>query len=143
MRGGKADRGVTFVTVLIVLGLAAGVLWAVGFGPAYVENLEVKRVLAEAANLSVHDGNDEHVRQFVFQRLHRLFDEQVEDHGRTVTAMRIDVDPGDLRIERTEVPKFVHIWLTYSRDVTVPVVNLERRMTFDDYAEQDLTPVVW
>ncbi|HEY6907832.1 MAG TPA: hypothetical protein VI356_00565 [Myxococcales bacterium] len=143
MRGGKADRGLTLVTVLIVVGLAAGVLCAVGFGPAYIENLEVKRVLAEAANLSVHDGNDEHVRQFVFQRLHRLFDQQVEDHGRTVTEMRIDVDPDDLRIERTEVPKFVHIWLTYSRDVTVPVVNLERRMTFDDYAEQDLTPVVW
>jgi hypothetical protein len=143
MRGCKADRGVTFVTVLIVVGLAAGVLWAMGFGPAYVENFEVKQVLAEAANLSVHDGDDEHVRQFVFQRLHRLFDQQVEDHGRTVTEMRIDVDNGDLRIERTEVPRFVHIWLTYSRDVTVPVVNLERRITFDDYAEQDLSPVVW
>lgn len=143
MRGGKADRGLTFVTVLIVVGLAACALWAVGFGPAYVENFEVKRVLAEAANLSVHDGDDEHVKDFVFQRLHRLFDQQVEDHGRTVTEMRIDVDRGDLRIERTEIPRFVHIWLTYSRDVTVPVVNLERRITFDDYAEQDLSPVVW
>ncbi len=143
MPPGKKDRGLTLVTVLMVVGLAAAVLCAMGFGPAYVENFEVKRVLAEAANLSVHDGNDEHVRSFVFERLHRLFDEQVEDHGRTVTEMRIDVDRGDLRIERTEVPKFVHIWLTYSRDVTVPVVNVQRRVTFDDYAEQDLTPVTW
>jgi hypothetical protein len=143
MRAGKAERGITFVTVLLVVGLAAGVVWAVGFGPAYVENFEVKRVLAEAANLSYRETDDEHVKDFVFQRLHQLFDEQVEDHGRTVTEMRIDVDRGDLRIERTEVPRFVHIWLTYSRDVTVPVVNLERRITFDDYAEQDLSPVVW
>lgn len=143
MRAGKADRGLTLVTVLIVVGLAAGVLWAVGFGPAYVENFEVKRVLSEATNLSYQDGNDEHVRDFVFERLHRLFDEQVEDHGRTVTEMRIDVDRGDLRIERTEIPRFIRIWLTYSRDVTVPVVNLQRRITFDDYAEQDLTPVKW
>src|SRR3954469_9066219 len=143
MRAGRSDRGLTFVTVLIVVGLAAGVLFAMGFGPAYVENFEVKRVLAEAANLSVHDGNDEHVKDFIFQRLHRLFDEQVEDHGRTVTGMRIEVDRDDLRIERTEAPKFVHIWLSYSRDVTVPLLNLERQISFDDYAEQDLTPVVW
>jgi hypothetical protein len=143
MRAAKADRGLTVVTVLIVIGLAAGVLWAVGFGPAYIDNFEVKRVLAEAANLSVHDGNDEHVKDFIFQRLHRLFDEQVEDHGRTVTGMRIEVDRDDLRIERTEAPKFVHIWLSYSRDVTVPLLNLERQISFDDYAEQDLTPVVW
>ena len=142
MRAGKADRGVTFVTVLVLVGLAAGVLWAVGFGPAYIDNLEVKRVLVEGANLGVHD-DDEHVRKFIFQRLHRLFDEQVEDHGRTVTEMRIDVDRDDLRIERTEAPKFVHIWLTYSRDVTVPLLNLERQISFDDYAEQDLSPVVW
>jgi len=139
----KADRGITFVTVLIVVGLAAAAVWAVGFGPAYVENFEVKHVLAEAANLSYRDGNDEHVKDFVFQRLHQLFDEEVEDHGRTVTEMRIDVDRDDLRIERTEVPRFVHIWLTYSRDVAVPVVNLERRLTFEDYAEQDLSPVKW
>ncbi|HET9752869.1 MAG TPA: hypothetical protein VFP52_07900 [Myxococcales bacterium] len=143
MRACKADRGITFVTVLLVVGLAAAVIWAVGVGPAYVENFEVKRVLAEAANMSVHDGDDEHVKDFVFRRLHQLFDEQVEDHGRMVTEMRIDVDRGDLRIERTEIPRFVHIWLTYSRDVTVPVVNLERRLTFNDYAEQDLTPVKW
>ncbi|HET9754744.1 MAG TPA: hypothetical protein VFP52_17360, partial [Myxococcales bacterium] len=139
----KADRGITFVTVLIVVGLAAAALWAVGFGPAYVENFEVKRVLAEAANLSYRDGNDEHVKDFVFERLHQLFDEEVEDHGRTVREMRIDVDRGDLRIERTEVPRIVHIWLTYSRDVAVPVVNMERRLTFEDYVEQDLSPVKW
>jgi hypothetical protein len=143
MRGGNADRGLTLVTVLIVVGIAAGALWVIGFGPAYLDNLEVKRVLAEAANMSVHDGDDARVKDFVFQRLHRLFDRQVEDHGRTVTEMRIEVDPDDLRIERTDAPKFVHIWLTYSRDVVVPVVNLERRITFDDYAEQDLSPVVW
>ena len=143
MRAGKADRGLTLVTVLMVVGLAAAVLWVVGFGPAYVENFEVKHVLSEAANLSYHDGNDEHVKDFVFTQLHHLFDEEVEDHGRMTTEMRIAVDRDDLRIERTEVPRFVHIWLTYSRDVTVPVVNVERRMTFDDYAEQDLSPVKW
>jgi hypothetical protein len=133
----------TFVSVLILLALAGAVLWFVTYGPAYWENFAVKHVLNEAANLSYRVQDDEHVREFIVQELHHLFDEKVEDHGRVVTQMRIDVDPADVRIERTEIPKFVHIWLTYSRDVTVPILNQQRRVTFNDYAEQDLAPVKW
>jgi len=57
--------------------------------------------------------------------------------------MRIDVEEDDLRIERTQVPAFVHIWLSYSRDVRVPLLHQQRRVTFDEYVEQDLSPVKW
>ena len=60
-----------------------------------------------------------------------------------VTEMRIDVDETDLRIERTQIPAFIHIWLSYSRDVQVPVLKQQRRVTFNEYAEQDLSPVKW
>src|SRR5712664_4205610 len=117
----RGDRGLTFVTVLILVGAAAAVFWFVTYGPAYWENFEVKRVLKEAANLSYRE----------------------HDHGRILTEMRIDVDDGDLRIERTQIPAFIHIWLTYSRDVQVPLLNQQRRVTFNEYAEQDLSPVKW
>ena len=58
----------------------------------------------------------------MFRELHHLFDEKVDDHGRMITEMRIDIDRGDVRIERTEIPHFVHIWVTYSRDVAVPML---------------------
>ena len=139
----RSDLGITFITVLLFAGALAAVLVGVTYGEAYWENLEVKRVLKEAANLSYREGDDRRIRDYVFRELHHLFDQKVEDHGRVITEMKIDVDDGDLRIERTQVPAFVHIWLTYSRDVQVPLLHQQRRVTFNEYAEQDLSPVKW
>ncbi len=138
----RSDRGITFVTVLLLVGAAAAVVWLITYGQAYWENLEVKRVLREAANISYRQ-DDGAVRSFVFRELHHLFDQKVEDHGRVITEMRIEVEDNDLRIERTQIPPAVHIWLSYSRDVEVPVIKQQRRITFTEYAEQDLSPVKW
>ena len=139
----RSDRGLTFITVLLLVGVAAAVFWLATYGQAYWENFEVKRVLKEAANLSYREADDRRIREYVFRELHHLFDQKVEDHGRVLTEMLIDVDDGDLRIERTQIPAFVHIWLTYSRDVQVPLLKQQRRVTFNEYAEQDLSPVKW
>jgi hypothetical protein len=138
-----SDRGITLITVLVFVGAIAAVLWFATYGEAYWENFEVKRVLKEAANLSYRQRDDGAVRAFVFNELHHLFDQKIEDRGRLVTEMRIDVEEDDLRIERTQVPAFVHIWLTYSRDVRVPILHQQRRVTFNEYVEQDLSPVKW
>lgn len=141
--GSRRDRGITFVTVLIVVGVAAAIFWFATYGQAYWENFEVRRVLKEAANLSYRESDDRRIREYVFKELHHLFDQKVEDHGRVVTEMRIDVDDGDLRIERTQIPAAMNIWLTYSRDVEVPLLHQQRRVTFNEYASQDLSPVKW
>jgi hypothetical protein len=139
----RSERGITFVTVLIFVGIAAAVLWFATYGPAYWENFEVRRVLKEAANMSYREKDDRRIHDFIFIELHHLFDEKVEDHGRVLTEMRIDVDDADLRIERTQIPAAINIWLTYSRDVEVPVLHQQRRVTFNEYASQDLSPVKW
>ena len=139
----RSDLGITFITVLLFAAALAAVLVGVTYGEAYWENLEVKRVLKEAANLSYRESDDRRIREYVLKELHHLFDQKVEDHGRVITEMKIDIDDGDLRIERTQVPAFVHIWLTYSRDVQVPLLHQQRRVTFNEYAEQDLSPVKW
>ena len=139
----RSDLGITFITVLLFAAALAAVLVGVTYGEAYWENLEVKRVLKEAGNLSYRESDDRRIREYVFKELHHVFDQKVEDHGRVITEMKIDVDDGDLRIERTQVPSFVHIWLTYSRDVQVPLLHQQRRVTFNEYAEQDLSPVKW
>ena len=63
--------------------------------------------------------------------------------GRRESRMPIVFDEGELQIQRTEVPRYVHIWLTYHRKVTLPLVNQEHMLTFDEHAEQDLSPVRW
>lgn len=139
----RSDRGITFVTVLVFLGIIAAVAWFATYGPAYWENFEVRRVLREAANLSYREGDDRAIRAFVFRELHHVFDQKVEENGRVLTEMRIDVEEDDLRIERTQIPPAVNIWLTYSRDVEVPLLHKQRRVTFNEFASQDLSPVKW
>ena len=141
--GRRSDRGITFVTVLIFVGIAAAVVWFATYGEAYWENFEVRRVLKEAANMSYREADDRRIHDYVFRELHHLFDQKVEDHGRVVTEMRIDVDDGDLRIERTQIPPAINIWLTYSRDVEVPLLHQQRRVTFNEFTSQDLSPVKW
>lgn len=139
----SSERGLTIVTVLLMAFAVGLVGFIVSYGPAYWENVAVKGVLREAANLCYQDANDEHVRDFVFRELHRLFDTEERDQS-GAPMMRIDVQRDDLRIERSDAPKkWVNIWLTYSRPVRVPVVNQERIITFVDHAEQDLSPVKW
>ena len=136
-------RGLTFVTVLVVLGGVALIGWIVTYGPAYWDNTDVNRTLKEAANMCYRDGDDESVKNYVFRQLHRQFDtEEKDSSGQAV--MSIDVNREDLRIERLEgPPKYVHIWLTYERAVTIPLLGQQRMVTFVDHVEQDLSPVKW
>jgi hypothetical protein len=136
-------RGITFVTVLLFAGAVALVGWLITYGPAYWDNTDVNRILKEAANMCYREVDDEKVKSWVFVELHRHFDTgERDDRGDPV--MSIDVQRDDLRIERTAgPPKYVNIWLTYQRTVTVPLLGQQREVTFYDHAEQDLSPVKW
>ena len=103
----------------------------------------MNRVLHEAANLCYRETNDEVVKGFITKEMHHLFDSKVEAYGKVDTVMRVDFDPQDISIQRTEIPHYVHIWLTYGRTVKMPFVGGERQVVFNDHAEQDLSPVKW
>jgi hypothetical protein len=135
----KPNRGLTFVTVLIILGVLGAVYWVTTFGSAYWDNQEVKSSLKEAANMCYHERDDAKVTAFVIRKLHGMFD--VQENGKTV--LKIDFDPGDLRVERTTSPKWVHVYLTYSRTVRTPLTGQERSVTFVDHADADLSDVKW
>jgi hypothetical protein len=139
----RRQRGITFITVLVTLAAFGAIFWAVTYGPAYWDNFEVSRLVREAANLGYRELDDEKIRTVLIARLHQTFDEEVEDHGRTVKQMKFDVDREDVRVERSQVPHVINVWFTYSRIIKVPLLGGERQVTFTDHAEQDLTPVKW
>jgi hypothetical protein len=139
----RPHRGLTFITVLILLAISGGVYWLVAFAEVYWDNQEVKSVLVQGANLAYAEPDDAKVRVFIHRKLHEMFDTEVEERGRKTKGMKIELDPEDLRIERTKVPAYVHIWLTYQRSVKMPLTSQVRSITFIDHAEQDLSPVKW
>jgi hypothetical protein len=137
-------RGFTFVTLLVLVAALAAIFWAVTYGPAYVENFEVGRIVHEAANLCYREHDDEKVKDFIMNRLNQQFGIEVMDHGRLQTVLKFDMDREDIRIDRTEQPPLeVNIWVTYRRTITIPLAGDQRQVVFTDHAGQDLSPVKW
>jgi len=138
----RAHRGFTFVSLLFLLAGAAMVYGIVVFGPAYWDNTQFKSTMHEAANMCMRK-DDAAVRAFLDQKLTEKFDTgTMDDRGNKILS--IDYDPNqDVRIERTEQPSYVNIWITYQRHVPLPVIGGERVITFNQHVEEDLSPVKW
>jgi hypothetical protein len=137
-------RGITLVTVLIFVALTAGVYFLFAFGNAYWDNFEVNAILRQAANECYREPADSIIRRFILNRLHDNFDVEVDDGaGRVEKRLPFVFDDADLQIERSLVPRAVTISFTYQRKVKLPLVDQERVLTFNDHAEQDLSPVKW
>ena len=134
------SRGFTFVTFLSLVAGIGAVYWLVTYGPAYWDNFEVHRIVRQAANLCYREHEDPPVRAFVMRELQRAFP---ANDPQAPNGLSIDFDPQDLRIERTEQPPLVNVWLTYHRSVNLPIVGGQRELTFVDHVEQDLSPVKW
>jgi len=127
----------------LLLLLGGGVWWVVSYGQAYWDNLEVKSVVNQAANVAYRELDDATVRRFIMTKLHDMFDVEVEERGTRKKVLSINIEPDDLRIERSKVPLSIHIWLTYDRPVKLFLSGRERVLTFTVHAEQDLSPVIW
>ena len=134
-------RGLTFITVLVLLAGAGAIFWIVTYGPAYWDNMEVNRIIRQAANMCYREQRDETVKNFIMIELSRVFP-PAADQPRD-QPLSIDLDPQDVRIERSDTPKVVNVWITYHRTINLPLVGGQRELTFVDHAEQDLSPVKW
>ena len=140
----RQARGITLITVLIFAALTTGVYFLFAFGAAYWDNFEVNGILRQAANECYRQPADSAVRMLIMNRLHESFDVEVDDgYGRSEKRLPFSFEEGELQIQRTQVPKAVTISLTYHRKVKLPLVDQERVVTFNDHAEQDLSPVKW
>jgi hypothetical protein len=140
----RQERGITLITVLIFVALTAGVYCLFAFGSAYWDNFEVNAILRQAANECYREPSDATVRLFIMNRLHENFDVEVGDEsGRTAKRLPLIFDDTDLQIVRTQVPRAVTISFSYQRKVKLPLVDQERLVTFNDRADQDLSPVKW
>lgn len=142
-RARRRERGFTFVTLLFLLAISAGIYWIVVFGGAYWDNHEVKSVLRHAGNLAYTDLDDNHVRKFITDRMTDLFGYETTEYGRKVQRLRIEYAPEDLIIERTRVPPSIRIRLAYTRVISLPIIGGERALYFPLDIEQDLSPVDW
>ncbi len=143
-RPGKLERGLTFVTVLIVLALAGAVYWVLAFGGYYWDNHELKQTLRQAGNMAYSQKDDRQVRGWILRELDAIYGYDGADaSGHKARLSHLEFDDNDLVLERTDSPPLIKIYFHYGRTFTLPIFGGQRHLEFNDRIEQDLSTVKW
>lgn len=126
----RLERGTaSWVTLLIVLGLAAGAYAAWVFGPPAVLHYEVKQVVRDYGNQAVKNPNDAALLEGMLQKIRSLQQvDMVDDAGRKVKVPVVDLRKEDVTWERTVEPPTLHVAFEYPRTLELPWLDrsLER-----------------
>jgi|GEM_PF-1736139 len=143
-RPSSLERGLTFVTVLMLLALFGATYWCFAFGPVYWQNHEVKAQLREAAASAYHDPSDVTIRK----KLMRTFDDNygydgTDAAGHTARLNKLEFDENDLQFQRIANPPSIRVDFHYLRTVNLPIFGGQRRVAFTDHIDQDLSAVKW
>jgi hypothetical protein len=145
MRSNRSQRGLTWVSFLLLVLVVAGGYWLYVFGPVYLDNAEVKQFCAQAGNLAYTERRDATIKAFVVDHIQAKFVyDEMQPNGVSKKAYRIDFDPDqDIRIERTTIPPLINIDVSYGRLVPLPIIGGARTLTFNVHIDQDLSTVKW
>ena len=127
-RGKQLERGTaSWVTLVLVLGIAAGAYAAVVFVPVFVLHYEVKQVVRDYGNQAVKNTDDAALLDGMTQKIRTL--QQVDgfdEAGRKVRVPVIDIRKQDVTWERSAEPPSLHVEFEYPRVLELPW--LERRI---------------
>jgi hypothetical protein len=124
-RARRLERGAaSWVTVLLVLGLAGGGYAAVVFVPPAVLHYEVKQVVRDYGNQAIKNPNDEQLVRDMVQKIRSLDDVAgLDDAGRTVRIPVIDLKKEEVLWERSKDPLELHVAFEYPRTLELPFVD--------------------
>jgi hypothetical protein len=122
LRRRRLERGAaSWVTVLLVLGLAAGAYAAVVFVPPAVLHYEVKQVVRDYGNQAIKNHNDEQLLRDMVQKIRSLDDAPgVDEAGRKVRIPVVDLQKEDVVWERSKEPPTLHVAFEYPRTLVLP-----------------------
>ncbi len=143
--GKRLERGTaSWVTVLLVLGLAAAAYAAVVFVPPAVLHYEVKQVVRDYGNQAVKNPEDEKLIQGMVVKIRSLDDvEGVDEAGRKVRYPVVDLRREDVSWERTADPPSLHVTFEYPRTLALPFLDREIERVYRVDLTMDLTRPNW
>ncbi len=142
--GRRRERGVSWVSLLLlIVVVGAGYLvWV--WGPLYVAHYEVKQVVSDYLNQAVKNTDDAALRQAMCQKLASLAQERtMGERGQLVVLPAIQVDERVVTWERDQGAKTLRIAFEYERQVVYPFLDRTAVKTFSVDKTGDLTPPDW
>ena len=145
-RGRRAERGASWLSLLLLLALAGAAYLAWVWVPVYIVHYEIKQVVRDYMNQAVKQPNDGELVARMLDRVARLHTVVGEDEaGRRTETPVIAIDPRDVIWERdTDVtPPLLRVSLVYEREIEYPWLERRTIKTFAIDLENDLSAPVW
>lgn len=130
----RGSGSVSWVTLLLLLGLLSGAYLAWVFGPPFVLHYEVKQVVHDFSNRAVKNPNDGELLQGMVARIRSLEETTVFDEaGQPREVPTVDLQMQDVLWERTSDPPTLHVAFEYQRSLPLPFIGrvLERTYRVD------------
>jgi len=123
----RGERGaITWVTALLLVGLAVGGYLVVVWAPIWVVHYEVKHVVRDYGNQAVKNPNDQQLVADMCAKLRSLDQTRVPGpDGRLEARPSVEVAPQEVRWERdtTTRPPQLHVAFAYRRDLYYPILE--------------------
>lgn len=123
----RGERGaITWVTLLLVVGLAAGGYLLVVWAPIWIVHYEVKHVVRDYGNRAVKNPNDQQLVADMCAKLRSLDSSRTPgEDGKVEARPSVEVDPADVIWQRepTARPPELRVAFTYRRDLYYPIVE--------------------
>jgi hypothetical protein len=138
--------GISWVTLLLLVLLAAGGYLAVVWGPIYIVRYEAKVVTGEIANQAVHERDDAKLVKALCDKLGGLAQVKAPEADGSISEVRaVDVRPEDVTWERdaSGTPRTLHVAFDYTTSVYYPIFDRFTEKTFTIDMVRDITPVKW
>jgi hypothetical protein len=132
------------VTVLLVLGIAAGAYAAVVFVPPWVLHYEVKQVVRDYGNQAVKNPDDAAQLAAMVQKIRSLQQaDGLDETGRKVRVPVVDLRKQDVTWERVASPPTLHVEFEYPRTLELPWLDRRLERVYRVDLTMDLTRPDW
>ncbi len=138
------ERGVTWVTVALVLTVLLGGYLGWIWIPVWLVHYEAKQVVRDYCNQAVKNPNDAQLIQDMVHKL-RVLDESavMGEDGRLVKVPMIEVDSKDVVWERVAEPPTLHVALEYARRIRYPLIDRTTEKVFQIDMTVDISRPDW
>ncbi len=139
------ERGaITWVTALLLAGLAAAAYLAVVWVPVWLVHYEVKQVVRDYGNQAIKIADDRDLVEKMCHKLRTLDSEEVvDDTGRVERVPVVDVRPQDVTWERSAETSTLHVSFEYPRRVRYPWVGRTVESVLQVDVTMDISRADW
>lgn len=123
----RGERGgISWVTLLLLVGLGAGGYLAWVWVPVYAENYAVKQVVRDYQNQAIKNYDDDGLRHNMVLKIRSIAQREVlDEYGRPQRVPAVALEDRDVSWERDtrSQPPMLRVSFEYAREVELPGLN--------------------